>query len=234
MIGGHDLFGPRYIQLALNTFTLAGMSAVLAVAIALVIAYAQRLQPGRLTVAASRISSLGYAMPGSIIAVGLLIPLTTFDNTLDAWMRATFGVSTGLLLTGTIAALIFSYLVRFMAVALSTVEAGLAKITLSMDDAARTLGATAGGAMRRVHLPMMQGCSLTAAMIVFVDVTKELPATLIMRPFNFDTLAIQAYRLASDERLAAASTPSLAIVAVGLIPVIFLSRQIAKSRPGSE
>src|SRR3546814_3204325 len=154
---------------------------------------------------------MGYAVPGSIIAVGVLIPFAALDNAIDGWLRATFGVSSGLLLTGSIAALVFAYLVRFLAISLQTVDAGLARITLSMDDAARTLGAGPGRALRRVHAPMMWGSLLTAALIVFVDVLKELPATLIMRPFGFDTLAVQAYNLAADERLTEAATPALTI-----------------------
>lgn len=230
--GGHDLFGPRYLTLFFNSFTLAGIAAGLAVALALIMAYAARLNPSPLTHSANRLASIGYAVPGSIIAVGVLIPLAAFDNALDGWMRATFGISTGLLLTGSIAGLIFAYLVRFMAVALNTVDSSLTKVTPSMDDAARTLGAGSIGTLRRVHVPLLRGGLLTAGLIVFVDVMKELPATLIMRPFNFDTLAVQAYRLASDERLTEAATPSLAIVAAGLLPVILLSREIMKSRPG--
>ena len=230
---GHSLFGPRYVRFALNSLTLAGTAALLTVAAAVLLSYAERLAPGRATRAANRIATMGYAIPGGVIAVGMLIPLAAFDNALDGWMRTNLGVSTGLLLTGSIAALVFAYMVRFMAVALQTVEAGFGRITPSMDHAARALGETAGGALRRVHAPMMSGALLTAALIVFVDVMKELPATLIMRPFNFDTLAVQAYRLASDERLAQASTPALAIVAAGLIPVLLLSAQIRRSRPGS-
>lgn len=232
LTAGHDLFGRRYITLVVNSLTLAGITAVLGVGLALTLAYAARLRPSRLTLGANRMASLGYAVPGSIIAVGVLIPLANFDNALDAWMRASFGISTGLLLTGSIAGLIFAYLVRFMAVALNTVDSSLTKITPSMDDAARTLGAGTGGTLRRVHIPLLRGGLLTAGLIVFVDVMKELPATLIMRPFNFDTLAVQAYRLAADERLSEAATPSLAIVAVGLLPVILLSREIMRSRPG--
>lgn len=232
-LNAHALFGERYVRLILNSFTLAGCGALATVFIGLILAYAARSRPGMLTTFANRLVSLGYAMPGSIIAVGLLIPLTTFDNALDAWTRATFGISTGLILTGTIAALVFAYMARFMAVALNTLEASLGKITPSIDEAARTLGAGPGRLLVRIHLPLISGGLLTAALIVFVDIMKELPATLIMRPFNFDTLAIQAYRLASDERLAEASTPSLVIMAVGLVPVILLSRQITKARPGA-
>ncbi|MEM8877617.1 MAG: iron ABC transporter permease [Pseudomonadota bacterium] len=223
----------RYIHFALNSVTLSGVTAVLAVVLAVLMAYASRIAPSRWTQAANQIASMGYAIPGSIIAVGVLYPLAHFDNAVDRFMEAQFGISTGLLLTGTITALVFAYLVRFMAVALNTVDSSLGKITHSMDDAARSLGHTPMGAVRHVHIPMMWGGLLTAGLIVFVDVMKELPATLIMRPFNFDTLAVQAYRLASDERLAQAAIPSLSIVVVGILPVIVISRQIMRSRPGS-
>lgn len=230
--GGHAFFGPRYIAFATNSFVLAGVGAMATVALAVVMGYAVRVAPSRLVRLATIIASLGYAIPGGVIAVGLLVPLAAFDNALDAAMRAWFGVSTGLLLTGSIVVLVLAYVVRFMAVAMQTVDAALVKVSPSMDHAARALGETAGGAFRRVHAPLIRGGLLTAGLIVFVDVMKELPATLIMRPFNFDTLAVQAYRLASDERLLEASTPSLAIVLVGLAPLLLLSRQIRKSRPG--
>jgi iron(III) transport system permease protein len=178
------------------------------------------------------VAALGYAVPGSVIAVGILIPLASLDNALDGMMRQLLGISTGLVFTGSIAALLYAYLVRFMTVSVQTVDSSLTQITPSMDAAARSLGASVPRALVKVHVPIIRGGVLTAALIVFVDVMKELPATLIVRPFNFDTLAIQAYRLASDERLAEASTASLMIVAVGLLPIILLSRTIMRSRPG--
>ena len=222
--------GARFLGLAANTLTLAVLAAVLALGLALLLAYAHRLHPGRWTGGTSRLAGMGYAMPGSIIAVGALIPLGAFDNVMDSWMRGTFGVSTGLMLTGTVAALVFAYLVRFLAVSLQTVEASLAKITPSMDGAARTLGATSGEILMRVHAPLLRPSLLAALLIVFVDVTKELPATLLLRPFNFDTLAVHAYNLAADERLAEAAASSLGIVAVGLLPIILLARAAAKTR----
>lgn len=158
----------------------------------------------------------------------MLIPVTRLDNWLAGQWAVWFGNNPGLLITGGIAALIYAYLVRFLAVALQSVGSSLSKITLSMDDAARSLGVAQGEALRRVHLPILRGSLFTAALLVFVDVMKELPATLVMRPFNFDTLATQAYTLASDERLGEASSAALAIVAVGLLPLIALSRQIAR------
>ena len=161
---------------------------------------------------------------------GVLIPVTRLDNWLAGQWESAFGSNPGLLLTGGIAALIYAYLARFLPVALQTVDASLSKITPSMDDAARSLGLGQGATLRKVHVPILRGSLFTAALLVFVDVMKELPATLVMRPFNFDTLATQAYTLASDERLAEASTAALAIVAVGLLPLIALSRQISRGR----
>ncbi len=233
LLDGDSQWGARYVQLALNSASLAALTAVLAVVLSVLIGYAARRQPGPLTSAAVYTVSLGYAVPGSVIAVGILIPFTAFDNLLDTWMRDRFGVATGLLLTGTIAGLVLAYLVRFLAVSLQTVSAGLAKITPSMDAAAQSLGAGGARTLLRVHAPMMAGSLLTAGLILFVEVMKELPATLLLRPFNFDTLAVQAFQLAMDERLTEASTAALTIVAVSLLPVIGLSRAIARARPGA-
>ena len=229
---GQSPFEPRYVGFTLNSLTLAGTAAALTVAGAVLIGYMGRLIPGRPARTASLVAGIGYAIPGGVIAVGLLVPLAAIDNTLDAWARATLGVSTGLMFTGSIAALVMAYLVRFMAVALNAVEAGLGTIQPSMDHAARTLGLGPGATLARVHAPLLRGSLLTAALIVFVDVMKELPATLIMRPFNFDTLAVQAHNLASDERLTQAAVPSLVIVAFGFLPVLLLAREIRRSRPG--
>lgn len=229
---GQSPFDPRYYGFARNSLVLAGASAAIIVSAALLIGYAERLSPGRIARTASLLAGVGYAIPGGVIAVGLLVPLAHFDNWLDALMRARFGVSTGLLFTGTVAALLLAYAVRFMAVALNAVDAGLATIRPEMDHAARTLGHGPATTLARVHAPLLRGSLLTAALIVFVDVMKELPATLIMRPFNMDTLAVQAYRLAADERLAQAAVPSLVIVGFGVLPVLLLAREIRRSRPG--
>ena len=234
LLDGDAQFGARFLTLTLNSFTLAGATAVAAVVFALVMAYAMRLRPGPVARAAHRLAGLGYAIPGAVIAIGILVPVARLDNALDAWLRASFGISSGLLLTGSIIALVYAYLVRFLTVALQTVEAGLTKITPSLDEAARSLGVGPVGALVRVHGPLMWGSMLTAALLVFVDVMKELPATFVMRPFNFDTLAVQAYNLAADERLAEASTSALAIVAVSVLPLIVLSRRIARSRTRSD
>ncbi len=223
-----DLLSPRYLGFLRNSLTLAGIAAALTLAAAVAVGFHLRMRPGRMARGAAYVSRLGYAVPGGVIAVGLLVPFAAFDNALDAWMRAQFDISTGLLITGSIWLLIVAYMVRFLAAALGAYEGGQALVHANMDAASRSLGQGPMGTLRRVHLPILTPSLLTAALIVFVDVMKELPATLIMRPFNYDTLAVQAYRLASDERLDGAAVPSLVIVAVGLLPVILICRQVGR------
>lgn len=225
-----DLTSARYSGFIRNSLILASSAALVTVAAAVSIGFYQRLMPGRKSFAAGYVARLGYAVPGGVIAVGLLVPFAAFDNALDAFMRARFDVSTGLLVTGSIWLLVAAYMVRFLAAALGAYEGGQAMVPANMDAAARSLGQTPGGTLRRVHLPILAPSLLTALLIVFVDVMKELPATLIMRPFNYDTLAVQAYRLASDERLEGAAVPSLVIVAIGLLPVILICRQVGRQR----
>lgn len=220
----------RLPNLAMNSAILAGLTAVLAIAIAMVLAHWERVRPTRLVIGSVRVAAMGYAIPGSVIAVGILLPLAAIDNALDRMTIAVFGVSVGLVFTGSIAALIFGYLVRFLAVAYNAIEAGLQQVPVSMDHVARALGEGSGGLARRVHSPMIRGSLLTAGLLVFVDVLKELPATLILRPFNFDTLAIWVFRLAHDERLGESSAAALTIVLVGLLPIIVLSRAITRAR----
>jgi iron(III) transport system permease protein len=227
-------FDTTFLTLVGNSLLLASFTAILALVVALLLAYGNRLRKSRAVSAAVRMAAMGYAVPGLVIAVGVIIPFAWLDNSIDAWMRAKTGISTGLLLSGTVAAVIFAYLVRFLAVSLHTVEAALGKIRHSMDDAARSLGVSPAGVLWRVHLPVMRGSLLTALLLVFVDVLKELPATLILRPFNFNTLAVRAFELASDEMLAESSLAALSIVLVGLVPVILLSRSIRRARTGED
>ncbi len=224
---GQSLFAPRYRELVFNSLTLAAIAAALTVTGGVAIAFRARLKPGRRTRLMVLAAGLGYAVPGGVIAVGLLVPFAALDNALDAFARDRFGLATGLLFTGSIWLLVLAYMARFMAAGLNTVEAGFATISPNIDAVARTLGRSPAGLLARIHLPVIRGSLLAAGLIVFVDVMKELPATLIMRPFNFDTLAVQAHRLASDERLNEAAVPSLVIMVIGLLPVILVCRRIA-------
>jgi iron(III) transport system permease protein len=227
---GQNLLSSRYIGFVTNSLILASTAAVVTVAAANILGSYHRVRQGRLSTGAIYIARLGYAVPGGVIAVGLLVPFAAFDNALDAWMRQTFDVSTGLLFTGSIWLLVSAYMIRFLAAAIGAYEGGIAAVSDNIDAAARVLGQNAFGVVRRVHVPILTPSLLTAALIVFVDVMKELPATLIMRPFNYDTLAVQAYRLAADERLNGAAVPSLVIAAIGLVPVALLCRQVARHR----
>ena len=187
-----------FMRLLMNSLSLAAFAAVLALVLAIIMAYAQRLYPGKLVSGAVRVAGMGYAVPGAVIAVGVMIP--------------------------------FAYLTRFLAVSLQTVDSGLTRITHSMDEAGRSFGFRPLQILRQIHIPMLSASLMTALLLVFVDVLKELPATLILRPFNFNTLAVKAYELASDERLAEAAPAALAIVIAGIIPVILLSKTITRSR----
>lgn len=215
-----------FIQLAWNSLYLAALAAIIAVFLALVLAYASRLNKRKTIQASVTVAGLGYALPGTIIAIGIIIPLAWLDHQIIAWVKNTFEVRLGLVLSGTLFALLFAYTVRFMAVSLGSIQSGLGKITPSLDAAGRSLGYKPLDVLRKIHIPLMKSSVLTALLIVFVDVLKELPATLILRPFNFNTLAVRAFELASDERLADAAPASLMIVLVGLAPVILLSRSI--------
>ncbi|QCG87923.1 iron ABC transporter permease [Azospirillum sp. TSH100] len=222
--GGTELTLARFTDLTVNTFILGASGALLVVAVALTVIHGARHDRSGLATGAARLASLGYATPGTVIAVGILI---TVGLTRD-WT----GWPMGAILGTTIAGILYGYLIRFFVVAYGPLESGFAKIGPNLEGAARSLGHTPLQVLRRVHLPLLRPSLLSAAMLVFVDITKELPATMILRPFNFDTLAIEAFRMASTERLDDAALPALVIVLVGLAPVIYLSRSIATSRPG--
>ncbi len=215
-----------------NSVLLSTLTAVLALAIGVFMAYGVRLRKEKIVTFMARFASLGYAVPGSVLAVGVLVSLGALDNGIDGFMRRNFGLSTGLLFSGTIAAVTFGYLVRFLALSFGSVEASLSKITPSMDGAAASLGHGPFSTLRRIHIPLIRGSALTAAMLVFVDCMKELPMTVILRPFNFHTLATYVHQYASDEQLGEASLAALAIVGFGILPVIVLSFAITRSRPG--
>jgi iron(III) transport system permease protein len=221
-----------FLPAAGNSLLLASIAAAVAVAVALTLGYARRVAGNGFIRSAGRVAALGYAVPGTVLAIGLLIPLAGIDNRVDGFMRATFGFSTGLLLSGSLFAITLAYVIRFLAVALAPIEAGMDRVSPSLDAAARTLGESALSALWRVHLPLLVAPLGAAALLVFVDCMKELPATLLLRPFNFETLATHVYSFASIEQLEQASLGALTIVLVGLVPVLLLHEAIAGGRPG--
>ncbi len=221
-----------FFRAAGNSLLLATLSAVTAVALGLLLSYARRVAGNGFTRPAVRLAGLGYALPGTVLAIGILIPLAWLDNRIDALARELLGISTGLLVSGSILALTFAYVVRFLAVALGGIDAGLERVSPNLDAAARTLGETAISTLWRVHLPLLLPALGSAGLLVFVDAMKELPATLLLRPFNFETLATQVYGFAALEQLESAALGALTIVLVGLVPVIFLHHTIASGRAG--
>lgn len=225
-----NLFTPRYAAFIKNTLLLALIAALFTVSVAILLGTFNRVAKSASSSAALFVGRLGYAVPGGVIAVGLLVPSARFDNWLSGHMEELIGVKTGLLITGSIWLMVLAYMVRFLAAALGAYDSGLQSVTNNMDSAARVLGRTNWGTVRSIHLPILRPSIFTALLIVFVDTVKELPATLILRPFNYDTLAVHAFRLSADERLQGAAVPSLLIVGVGLLPVVLLCRQISGNR----
>jgi iron(III) transport system permease protein len=224
--------GQLWLALA-NSLELSLLAAAAASVVAVWLAYAVRTDGSRSVVLAARLARIGYAVPGAVLAVGILFPFAGFDNMLDAFLLETFGVSTGLILSGTLFALLFGCTVRFLALAYGATEAGMDRVSRSNDDAARLLGCTSFSLVRRVHWPLIRASVLTGALLVFVDTMKELPMTMALRPFNFETLATLSHQYATDEQFAAAAPGALAIVLAGIVPVVLLSRVIrsASSQP---
>lgn len=226
-----ETLSANYAAYVANSLILSGSAAAIALILGLFLAYSVRLSSGPLVKIAARTASIGYAVPGAILAVGVLWPTGAVDQAFS-WLGGQFGISGGAIMIGTIAPVVYGYLVRFLALSYGTAEASLGKITPSMDGAARTLGAPPGRTLWRVHFPIMRGSLMTAAILVFVDCMKELPLTLVLRPFNFDTLATFVYQYASGELLEESALGALTIVGAGIIPVVLLSLTIAGSRPG--
>ncbi|MEM7523218.1 MAG: iron ABC transporter permease [Pseudomonadota bacterium] len=225
-------FNPAFWEALARTLALGGTAAAVAVGAGLFLAFGARRSSRAAPRMIAQATMIGYAAPGAVLAVGVLIPLAALDRTIHYAALDLFGFGTGLLLTGSAFAVIFAYVVRFNAIAYGALDGAFGRITPSMDMAARTLGESAGGALRRVHLPLISGSMVTAAMLIFVDAVKELPATLILRPFNFSTLATHVYDYASREHLDEAAPAALAIIVVGLVPVTILIRGLAGRRPG--
>jgi iron(III) transport system permease protein len=221
-----DTLSVSYFEAMWHSFVLSLAASLVVVGLGLILAYAYRSQRGKRINIFLRLASVGYAMPGTVLGIGVLIPLAYFDNSVDAFMRSTFGVATGLLLSGTIAAIIFAYAIRFLAISFGSLESGLEKVTPNLTFAARTLGRTPLRTVVEIHLPILRPALITATLLVFVDCMKELPATLILRPFDFETLATLVFLLASLGQLEESAAPALTIVAAGLIPIILLTRNL--------
>jgi len=218
----------KFLTYALNSFSLASLAAIITLILGLILAYSKRMNKNKATRIFAGIASLGYAVPGAVLAIGIIIPFAALDNFVDGFMREYFQLSTGLILSGTAFAIVFSYSVRFLAVASGSIESSLDKITPNMDMASRSMGHSHLSTLIRVHIPMIRRGALTGMLVVFVDCLKELPATLILRPFNFETLATQVYQFASDELLEQSALSALVIVLVGIIPVILLDKSISR------
>ena len=217
-----------FMGYAFNSFSTATLVAFIVTLIAISLAYMRRNQSGKFMRASIKLSTLGYALPGAMLAIGLLYPLGAFDQILTRFAKAHFAWGGGLILTGTSIALIYALAIRFLTVSFNSVSSGFAAIPPSMDAAARSLGATPKDVVRRIHAPLLKSSLIAGAILVFIDVMRELPATLILRPFNFETLATRVYWLANDERLAEASTAALLIILIGVVPIIWLNHMAAK------
>jgi len=228
--GAPGIFDALYWGFARNSLMLSGAATAVAVSVALILANGVRLSKGRSVRLGVRLATMGYAMPGAVVAFGVLVLLSSVDHALNGLSQQFWGVDVGLLLTGTAVGLIYAYVVRFMAVGYYSVEASLEKVTPSMDDAARTLGASSSRVLRRIHLPLVRVGMFTGATLLFVDMMKELPITLLLRPFGYDTLSVWVWQMASESLWASASLPALTIVVTGLIPVVLLSHVATSTR----
>lgn len=217
---------PEFVRFAGNSLAISALTALLAMAIALLLGFFRRLDGGTRSLLPLRIAATGYAMPGTVLAIGVLVPLTALDfglNDLAEWLGMQ---GPGLLLTGTLTAIVFGYLVRFVAIAIGSVESSMGKVSPSLDMAARSLGQGTGGMLRRVHLPLVRRGLFAGAMLVFIESMKELPAALLLRPFNFETLATHVYQFVSDEMLERGALGAIVIVLVGLVPLIWVNRSL--------
>ena len=219
-------YSTKYIEYAGNSFMMAGSATLIIVLTGIFLAYAARICPNLLVKIAVRVASIGYAIPGAALAIGILISIGAIDSVFTKTVKLTFGFSANVLIGGGLAALLFGYTTRFLAIALGSAEAGLSKVTYNMDMAARTLGSGPRTTLFSVHAPLIRSSIISGSVLVFVDIMKELPATLILRPFNFETLATFVYQYASDELLNECAPAALTIVLAGLLPVLLLNRAI--------
>jgi len=218
----------RYFGFFWHSLLLSGIAAAVTVGLALLLSYAERHFPDPWTRFAVRASTLGYAVPGAVLAVGIFIPIAWVDSWLVAAGELLLGTKPGLVVQGTLLAMLVAYVARFMAVGFNPIESAMQRVTRSMDEAARSLGLSLGHALLRVHLPILRGGLITGAMLVFVDVMKEMPITLMTRPFGWDTLAVRIFEMTSEGEWERAALPSIAVVMAGLVPLILLTRHAEK------
>ncbi|MDB5551042.1 MAG: ABC-type Fe3+ transport system, permease component [Rhizobium sp.] len=224
------LFTTRVLSALWNTVLVGCATAAIAVTLAFILAYSARVGRNRFTALAARSAAFGYAVPGTVLAIGVLIPLASLDNTISALARQAFGIQPGLIMSGTMFAIVYALAARFLTMAEGTVEAGFHKLPMSLDHASRTLGRTGGQTLRAILIPAMRPAVLTAALLVFIETIKELSATILLRPFNFNTLATLVYEDASRSQVPDAAVPALIIIVAGLVPVIMVSRSLDRGR----
>ena len=219
----------EFREYALNSLQVSLSAAVIGVAVALVVNFYNRLKSNRVSVALMRLSSMGYAVPGTVLAIGVMVPVLTLDHAVNDVAKAMQWGRPGLIFSGTMFAIIFALIVRFSAVAIGSIESSLNKISPSLDMAARTMGCQANAMLWRVHLPLVRRGALIAGLLVFIESMKELNAALLLRPFNFETLATYVYNYASDEHLELAALPAVLLVLVGLIPLVVVNRSLEQN-----
>ena len=226
----NETIDKNFFDIVQSTFMLALIAAVIISLISILVTYIKRLKPKSIANKFMQIITLGYAIPGPVIAIAVMIPFSNFDNYLNQILQSYFGISVGLLFSGTIFILIFAYCIRFLTVSSRTIKAGLESVSLATDDAAKSLGANNLSMFFKIHFHLLKTPLLISFLVVFIDVLKELPLTTILRPFNFNTLSIKAFELASDERIADASSSAIMIVIAGIIPVIIITKNILGKR----
>jgi iron(III) transport system permease protein len=215
----------KFIILAMHSFLLALAATAFVIVIGILILYTGRLHQTRHTRVLSKISLMGYMIPGAVLAIGVMILFKRMDNGLSSFWQSAAG---GLVLSGTVFAMTYAYVVRFLAVGHSPLEAGFKRLSPKLDEASRSLGLSKGKTLFKINLPLMKGAILGAAILVFIDVLKELPLTLILQPFNFETLATRTFQLAGEEMLAESANSALVILVVGTIPIMFLNKIITR------
>jgi iron(III) transport system permease protein len=213
-----------FLILVCNSLAISAVASLLVVGFAILMVFTARIYPVLAMRLLGRVATLGYSVPGAVIAIGVMLPIAWVDSIIDEISTAWLGISTGLLLSNSLVTLHYAYLVRFMAVGYRAVEAGFEGLSVHVEEAARSVGAGPWRTLIKIDVPLISTALIGAGMLVFIDVLKELPLTLILRPFNFETLATRAFELASDEEIAASANASLIIVAIGAVPALVLNR----------